>query len=46
MSHGGKKPKKPKALPPPEEFAARHGISIDTARAILEQALSSPARNR
>jgi hypothetical protein len=32
-----KKPKKPKkeSLPAPEKFAARHGIAVETARAIL-----------
>ncbi len=43
MSHRFKKLKKPKALPSAEEFAARHGIRIDTSRAIVEQA--EEARN-
>jgi hypothetical protein len=42
MSHRFKT-KKPKALPSAEKFAARHGIRVDTARAIVEEA--EKARN-
>jgi hypothetical protein len=35
---------KPPPLPAPDEFAARHGIAVDTARAILNNTLSEGQR--
>ena len=37
MSKKAKKQKK-EELPAPQEFAAKHGIAVDTARAILDDA--------
>jgi len=46
MPHHSKKQKSPKLLPAPEEFALRHGISVDTARAILQQACGSSGSSK
>jgi hypothetical protein len=40
------KPLKPSPLPAPDEFASRHGIALDTARAILNNASTGEFQSR